>query len=188
MRHSLRLTTIGTAVCFLLAGLALAEITRAQGQTIKASNAWARRAPAMGSGTGHMDKTEKMGSMDKMDKPDKMGSMEKMDKMDKMGGAGNGAIYVTLSNSGAQADSLVSASSDVAQTVELHEVKHDGGVMKMRPVQAIPVPAKGKTELKPGGYHIMLLGLKQDLKPGEKVPVTLKFERGGEVRVEAVVK
>jgi copper(I)-binding protein len=50
------------------------------------------------------------------------------------------------------------------------------------------VPAKGKTELKPGGYHIMLLGLKQDLKPGEKVPVTLKFERGGEVRVEAVVK
>jgi copper(I)-binding protein len=146
MRHSLRLTTIGTAVCFLLAGLALAEITRAQGQTIKVSNAWARRAPAMGSGTGHMDKTEKMGSMDKMDKSDKMGSMEKMDKM---GGAGNGAIYVTLSNSSAQADSLVSASSDVAQTVELHEVKHDGGVMKMRPVQAIRCPPRARPSSSP---------------------------------------
>jgi copper(I)-binding protein len=172
MRQTKRFAAIGTAVCFLLAGFALGETVRAQAQTIKASNAWARRAPAMG-------------SMDKMDKSDKMGSMGKIDKM---GGGGNGAVYVTLSNSGAQSDSLVSASSEAAQTVELHEVKNDGGVMKMRPVQAIPVPANGKTELKPGGYHIMLLGLKHDLKPGENVAVMLKFEHGGEVRVEARVK
>jgi copper(I)-binding protein len=171
----MRLAAVGATAC-LLTAFALGETGRAQTQTIQASNAWARRAPAMGSG---------MGSMEKMEKKDKMGSMSKMDKM---GGGGNGAVYVTLTNAGAQADSLVSASSNAAQTVELHEAKNEGGVMKMRPVQAIPVPAKGKTELKPGGYHIMLMGLKHDLKPGENVPVTLKFERGGELRVEAAVK
>jgi copper(I)-binding protein len=177
----MRLAAVGATAC-LLTAFALGETGRAQSQTIQASNAWARRAPAMGSGMGSM---EKMDKMDKMEKKDKMGSMSKMDKM---GGGGNGAVYVTLTNAGAQADSLVSASSNAAQTVELHEAKNEGGVMKMRPVQAIPVPAKGKTELKPGGYHIMLMGLKHDLKPGENVPVTLKFERGGELRVEAAVK
>jgi copper(I)-binding protein len=173
MRQTDRFAAIGTAVCFLLAGLALGETARAQTETIKALNAWARRAPAMSHGQGAMGK---------------MGKMDKMGSMDKMGGGGTGAVYVTLTNSAAQADALVSASSDAAQAAELHEVKHDGGVMKMRPVTAIPVPAHGKTELKPGGYHIMLVGLKHDLKPGDKVAVTLKFERGGEVRVEAPVK
>jgi copper(I)-binding protein len=177
MRHTMRLAAVGATVCLLIV-LALGDTGRAQAQAIQASNAWARRAPAMGSGMA-MDK------MDKSEKTDKMGSMSKMDKM---GGGGTGAVYVTLTNAGAQADSLVSASSDAAQTVELHEAKNEGGVMKMRPVQAIPVPANGKTELKPGGYHIMLMGLKHDLKPGEKVAVTLKFERGGEMRVEALVK
>jgi len=107
--------------------------------------------------------------------------------MGKMEGA-NGAIYVTLTNTGTQADALLSASSDAAQTVELHEVKNDGGVMKMRPVAKIDVPAGGKIEMKPGGYHVMLLGLKHDLKKGDKVPVTLKFERGGEVNAEATVR
>ena len=171
MRQTLRFVAIGTATGFLLAGGLVGPTAHAQGPTIQASNAWARRAPAMG----------KMGKMDKMDK---MGG----DKGGMSGMGGTGAVYVTLSNAGSQADALVSASSDAAQTVELHEVKNEGGVMKMRPVSAIPVPAGGKTELKPGGYHIMLMGLKHDLKPGEKVPVTLKFEHGGEVHVEAAVR
>ena len=114
------------------------------------------------------------------------GSMQKGD-MGKMEGA-NGAIYVTVANTGTQADALLSASSDAAQTVELHETKKDGGVMKMRPVTKIDVPAGGKIEMKPGGYHVMLLGLKRDLKKGDKVAVTLKFERGGEVSAEATVR
>jgi copper(I)-binding protein len=176
MRQRQRLVAIGTAVGFILAVSVLAGAARAQTSAVKASNAWARRAPAMGSmgKTGSMDKMDKMGS-------DKGG-------MSPMGGGGNGAVYVTLTNSGSQADALVSASSNAAQTVELHEVKNDGGVMKMRPVKSILVPAKGKIELKPGGYHIMLLDLKHDLKAGEKVPVTLKFEHGGEVQVEAAVR
>jgi copper(I)-binding protein len=170
MRQRERIVAIGTTVCFLLAGAVVDSAVRAQTQTIHASNAWARRAAAMGS----------MSKMDKMagDKGN----------MSQMGGEGTGAVYVTLSNSGPQADSLVSASSDAAQTVELHEVKSEGGVMKMRPVKSIPVPAGGKVELKPGRYHIMLLGLKHDLKPGEKIPVTLKFEHGGEIPVEATVR
>ena len=60
--------------------------------------------------------------------------------------------------------------------------------MKMRPVKSIPVPAGGTVELKPGGYHIMLLDLKKDLKPGDTVPVTLSFEHGGELRIEAAVR
>jgi len=174
MRQTTRLAAIGSAVCFLLVGTVLVDNGHGQSPAVQASDAWARRAPAMGS----------MGKMDKMGSMEKSGSMGKMEGM----GGGNGAIYVTLTNPGDQAASLVSATCEAAQTTELHEVQHDGGVMKMRPVSAIPVPAHGKTVLKPGGYHIMLLGLKQDLKPGEKVPVTLKFDQGGEVRVEALVK
>jgi copper(I)-binding protein len=173
MRKTERRAVIGAAILAVTA-LVVGQTASAQAQTIQASNAWARRAPAMG-------------AMDKMGKSESGGKMGAMGKMDKMGG-GTGAVYVTLSNTGAQPDSLVSASSDAAQTVELHEVKNEGGVMKMRPVSTIPIPANGKTELKPGGYHIMLLGLTHDLKAGDRIPVTLKFERGGEVRVEASVK
>ena len=157
------------AVSLLLAGSAFVAIASAQSSTIKVSDPWARRAAAM----GHGDMAK--GSMDK-------------GGMGKMGGGGTGAVYATVSNSGAEADALVAASSDAAQTVELHEVINEGGVMKMRPVPKIAVPAGGKIEMKPGGYHVMLLGLKRDLKPGEKVAVTLKFERGGDVQVEAPVR
>ena len=157
------------AVSLLLAGSAFVAIASAQSSTIKVSDPWARRAAAM----SHGDMSK--GSMDK-------------GGMGKMGGGGTGAVYATISNSGAEADALVSASSDAAQTVELHEVINEGGVMKMRPVPKIAVPAGGKIEMKPGGYHVMLLGLKRDLKPGEKVAVTLKFERGGNVPVEAAVR
>jgi hypothetical protein len=176
MRQTLRFAAIGFAAGFVLGALLVGAPVQAQAQTIKASNAWARRAPAMGGQAG----------MDKMSKMDKMGGEK--GGMGAMGGAGTGAVYVTLSNSGAQADALVSASTDAAQTVELHETKQEAGVMKMRPVKTIPVPAGGKTELKPGGYHIMLMGLKHDLKPGDKVAVTLEFEHGGRVRVEAPVR
>jgi copper(I)-binding protein len=163
--------TLGLAA--MLAGSALA-----QAPTITATNAWARRAPAMAANDGM--KGEMKGEM-KMDKT-------MSEAKGAMAGHGNGAVYVTLGNSGSQPDALVSASTDAAQMTELHETTRDGNVMKMRPVKTIPVPAGGKTELKPGGYHIMLMGLKHDLKPGEKVAVTLKFEHGGETRIEAPVK
>ena len=173
LRSARSLAVLGATLA-LLSG----EPPAAQPQTIKVSNAWARRAAmAHGSMGGTMGKKD-MGAMDK-----DMGHMGKM-----AAEGATSAVYLTLDNTGAKPDALVAASTDVAKTVELHEVQKDGDVMKMRPVAKIPIPAGGKLELKPGGYHIMLIGLTHDLKPGETVPVTLKFEQGGEVRVEAAVR
>jgi copper(I)-binding protein len=68
--------------------------------------------------------------------------------------------------------------------VELHVHVHEGGVMKMREVPGYDVPAQGSFELKPGGAHLMFMSIRQPFKEGEKVPVTLKFEKAGEVRAE----
>jgi copper(I)-binding protein len=92
--------------------------------------------------------------------------------------------YMLIRNAGAAGDKLVSATSPAAAKVELHVHINDGGVMKMREVPGYDVPAKGSFELKPGGAHLMFMNIKQPFKEGEKVPVTLKFEKAGEVRAE----
>jgi copper(I)-binding protein len=99
-----------------------------------------------------------------------------------------GAAYMVLQNNGAAEDKLLSAESDVAQTIELHETKEMNGMMQMSPVPNIPVPANGKAELKPGGLHVMLIGLNRELKAGDKVQLTLNFEKAGKVPVTAEVK
>lgn len=102
--------------------------------------------------------------------------------------SGVGGIFMTLFNAGETADRLIAARSDVAATVELHETIMENDVMKMRPVPAIEIPAGGQVELKPGRYHIMLIGLKQELQPGDKIKVTLTFEQSGEMTIEAEVR
>jgi copper(I)-binding protein len=104
------------------------------------------------------------------------------------GGSGNGAVYVTVTNRGGSPDALVGAATEAATSVELHETVHEGGVMKMRPRPRFEVPAGSRLEMKPGGHHIMLLGLKRDLKPGDTVTVTVTFEKAGRMTVEAPVR
>jgi len=99
-----------------------------------------------------------------------------------------GAAYMVLQNGGAVEDKLLSVESDVAQTIELHETKEMNGMMQMSPVPNIPVPAGGKAELKPGGLHVMLIGLTRELKAGDKVQLTLNFEKAGKVPVTVEVK
>ncbi len=99
-----------------------------------------------------------------------------------------GAAYMTVENRGAKDDRLVSAAADVADTVELHTHIQDGDVMKMRAVDAIAVPAGGAAELKPGGLHVMLIGLRQPLAEGESFPLTLDFETAGTVTVDVEVR
>lgn len=99
-----------------------------------------------------------------------------------------GAAYMVLQNNGAAEDKLLSVESDVARTIELHETKESGGMMEMSPVPNIPVPANGRTELKPGGLHVMLIGLTRQLKAGEKVQLTLNFEKAGKMPVTAEVR
>jgi copper(I)-binding protein len=87
---------------------------------------------------------------------------------------------------------LVGASSPVAQIVEIHQMKTDGGMMKMSAIERLPVPAGKTVELAPGGYHVMLMGIAKPLKDGDTVPLTLTFEdKAGKktnVEVKAPVK
>ncbi len=83
---------------------------------------------------------------------------------------------------------LVGASSPVAKIVEIHEMKMDGGTMKMRAIDKLALPAGEPVELKPGGYHVMLMDLAQPLKEGETVPVTLTFQDKGGRQTSVDVK
>jgi len=103
-------------------------------------------------------------------------------------GAKAGGAYLSIDNKGKAADSLLSASSPRAGSVELHTMSMDGNVMRMRQIPAIEVAPGAGVKLAPGGLHIMLQELKQPLKKGEKFPMTLVFERAGEVKVDIVVE
>jgi len=103
-------------------------------------------------------------------------------------GSGTGAVYAALVNPGRAADALLAAEGDIAKSVEVHETFQDQGMAKMRPVKKIDVPPGRTVELKPGGYHIMLIGLTRDLKPGETVQLTLVFQHAGKIPVTAQVK
>jgi copper(I)-binding protein len=98
-----------------------------------------------------------------------------------------GIVYLTIADSGAP-DRLIDASSPVATKVTLHESIDDHGVMKMRTVAALPVQQGEPVTLGPGGYHIMLEGLKQALQPGQTFPVTLTFANAGPITVTATVQ
>ena len=97
--------------------------------------------------------------------------------------------YLTIENKGAAADRLVGGSGDIAGRVEIHEMAMDGGVMTMRPVEKGIVIDPGKTvKLAPGGHHLMLMDLKAPLKQGDRVPVTLQFEKAGKVNISLDVQ
>jgi copper(I)-binding protein len=99
-----------------------------------------------------------------------------------------GVAYMHLKNTGSQSDRMLGARTPVAERAELHTHLMDGDIMRMRPVDAIPIPAGGTAMLKPGGLHIMLMRLTRALKEGEKFPLTLTFERAGTVTVEVTIK
>jgi periplasmic copper chaperone A len=101
-------------------------------------------------------------------------------------GQPTGGAYLRFENRG-PSDRLIAVQADVARSVELHEMKMDGDVMRMRQLDAIDVPSNKAVVLKPGGLHLMLIGLKAPLKEGDRFPMTLKFEKAGEVKVEVTV-
>jgi len=101
-------------------------------------------------------------------------------------GVSSSAAYISVHNGGG-ADRLLGASSPVAASVSIHDSQNDGGVMRMRAAGAMPVAAGGSIAMKPGGLHIMLMGLKAPLRPGTKLPITLRFEKAGLVRASLPV-
>lgn len=106
-----------------------------------------------------------------------------------MPGQTSGGAYLTIENKGKDADKLMSVSSPAAKSVEIHTMSMDGNVMKMREVPNIEIKPGAKVAMKPGdGYHIMLIGLRQPLKAGDKIPLTLTFEKSGKAEVSALVE
>lgn len=101
--------------------------------------------------------------------------------------APTGAVFVTLFNQGPP-DQLVAASSPMADKVELHDHIHHNGLMKMVEVEKIELPSNSTQELKPGSYHIMLIGLRQPLVAGEHFPVQLEFANAGKIDLQVLVK
>lgn len=101
--------------------------------------------------------------------------------------ARNGVVFMTINNHGTAADRLVKAAADLSEKVELHTHLMEDGVMKMRQIEGIDVDPAEPAVLRPGGLHVMLINLKQPLKEGTRFPLTLTFQKAGEVTIEAVV-
>ena len=104
-------------------------------------------------------------------------------------GAAVGAGYMTITNTGSAPDRLVGGASDVSGRFEIHEMSMDNGVMKMRPIaKGLEIKPGQTVEFKPGGNHVMFLGLKKPLVQGEHVKATLAFEKAGKVDVDFTVE
>ncbi len=104
-------------------------------------------------------------------------------------GQAAGGGFMTIVNDGQREDQLVSASSPASREVQIHTMSMDGGVMRMRQLtDGLAIPAKGEVELKPRGLHIMFIGLKEPLRRGTNVPVTLNFRRAGSMTAQFKVQ
>jgi periplasmic copper chaperone A len=101
--------------------------------------------------------------------------------------AKSAAAYVSLMNHAAEADRLVSAQTPAAATAEIHTTEVVDGVMKMKAAGPLEIAPMGTLEMKPGGYHIMLMGLKAPLKKGDEIEITLTFEKAGAVTLKVPV-
>ncbi len=99
-----------------------------------------------------------------------------------------GAVYLSVINHGAAGDRLLAVSTPVAAKAQLHSNIVEDGVMKMRPVEAIDIEAKGSATLEPGGVHVMLMGVRNPLEEGDAFAMTLTFETAGSVDVEVHVQ
>ncbi len=176
MNVQMRAMGVAMIAALLLAGCRVATPAPSGSDSttgIRVVDAWARPTAMKSMGGSHSHGGSKSG--------DKSGDMA-------MDGPVS-AAYMVIENTGG-ADKLISASADVAGVTEIHETKDMGnGMMGMQPVQGgLDVPANGSVTLKPGGYHIMLMKLKQDLTPGQTIKLTLTFQSGKEIVLDVPVK
>jgi len=100
---------------------------------------------------------------------------------------GNSAVYFLIDNLTSEEDILISASNDIAQHVEIHMSMMDGEIMQMMQQHELSIPI-GKTEFKPRGLHVMLIGLHNDLNAGDSFNIKLKFQHAGEITLDVTVK
>ncbi|MEF3275130.1 MAG: copper chaperone PCu(A)C [Chloroflexus sp.] len=180
MRRVLVLMT-AVMVILALAGCGANQATQTGGITVR--DPWVRAAMMNMAG-------DQSGAMGNMGQSTPMAGMSDSHSHGQSHGGYDGAVsaaYMVLVNNGA-ADAIVKAESDVAKSVELHNVIMENNVMQMRQVEAIEVPANGQVELKPGSFHVMLIGLNRDLKEGDEVLIKLTTRSGKTIEVKAPVR
>jgi copper(I)-binding protein len=137
------------------------------GPSLEVEDVWARPAMAMVEGAGSSEGGAGMGQPV----------------------PGTGAVFMLIKNAGSEADRLVGGQTDVADVVEIHETVMEGEVMKMQMLaDGLEVPAQDEVLLKPGGYHVMLIGIQRDLAVGDTFTLDLQFEKSGGLRVEPEVR
>jgi copper(I)-binding protein len=158
------------AILVFVAALSACAANAPASAAITIEDPWARAAAALG-----MNGSE-------------IGSGEGSDMGGMQGGGGTGAVYMVIRNAGQQADRLLKVHTTVAETAETHISEMRDGVMTMSRVDGIDIPARSAAELKPGGLHIMLINLKQDLVEGETIPLTLVFEQSGTMELSVPVR
>ena len=101
---------------------------------------------------------------------------------------GNGAIYFIIENHSSETQEVIGVASDIAEAVEMHESKMSGDVMEMHQLESVSLDPGAEVTFEPGGLHIMLVGLKQDLKVGDEVQVTLNFSNAQDIQVTVPVQ
>ena len=172
-------TTMSMLAAFILIALLSACVGNSATSSIEIQDPWVRAVGAMDmSAEGSMSTGTMASSSSEMTAQENTGSML----------GTTGAAFMTIKNTGRGADRLINASSDVADAVEIHLSEMKDDVMTMRQVDGVDVPAGGEAVLKPGSYHVMLIGLRRELAVGEKVNFTLTFEKAGQMSVEAEVR
>ena len=175
LRHSVhgplrqRLGLLGGLLLLALTGVLVAcQSESPAGPEVKAEDVWTRPAVSMGGNS-----TTAGGEQGAMGHA----SM------------GTGAVFMRLVNTGGEADRLIGAQTDVAEVVEIHETTIQDDVMKMQMLpEGLEIPANGEVLLKPGGYHIMLIGMKRDLNVGDQISLTLSFDKGAPLTIDAEVR
>ena len=100
----------------------------------------------------------------------------------------NTALFMVIENNGNSEDVLIGIKTDISNKTMIHKTENSKGVMKMLHVDKLEIPPHSKVVFKPGSYHVMLMGLKKPLKPGEKVKFTLIFDKSGAITIEAPVE
>jgi periplasmic copper chaperone A len=153
---------------FLVVLLAVAACAApdSSGPKIRVENAWARPGPATSmSGDSGMPDMQGMSANET-----------------------TSAAYFVIVNDGSEADALIGAATEVAGKAEMHETRMQGDVAEMVPVPRVDIPGHGRVEFKPGGYHVMLVGLTRDLKVGGSLKLILRFEKSGSISVDVPIR
>jgi periplasmic copper chaperone A len=158
VRHALRSLAVGAGGALVMISSAMPA--SAQSPAVSIREAWVRRAPLLAGDTGSM----------------------------RMGDGATAAAYVTIHNRSRASDELLSVTSDAADRVEVHETRWMSGMAMMEPVPRLSVAPRATVAMKPGGIHLMLVGLRRSLDPGGRVTLELVFRQAGAMTVRAEIR